>query len=1236
MPKRTSAAKRSREEPVQRRIAIVTLDTHLAGSVARAAAQLRSAAGATITLHAASEWATAPQALACCKAAIAEADVVLVAMLFVEEHIQAIRPALEARREHCDALVCVLSAPEVSQLTRMGSLDMCKPQGGALAWLKRLRGNRRDSSSAAAGAGSRQMSMLRRLPQLLRFVPGTAQDLRVYFLAMRYWLLGSEQNLVHLAALLLCRYSANGELGPFREGDIPAPIEYPENGIYHPRLPAHHIATAVTALPQTVTAPVGTVGLIIMRSYVLAENTAHYDAVIEAFEQRGLRVVPVFSSGLDARPAVSEFLQRDGAAAVDAIVSLTGFSLVGGPAYNDADAAAETLSSLDVPYLSAEALEFQSLDQWQHNERGLLPLETMMMVAIPELDGATGTLVYGGRSEQGTGDLLPDAGQVAVLADRALAMVRLRQRARAERRVAVVLYDFPPNSGGTGSAASLAVFPSLFRTLQRLAAEGYSVEVPASVDELRETLLGGAENTGLPARVHARVAVDDHIAREAHLEEIEAAWGPAPGRSLADGRSLLVLGAQFGNVFVGVQPPFGYEGDPMRLMFEGSFAPTHAFSNFYRYLREDYAADAVVHFGTHGALEFMPGKQVGLSTACWPQRLIGALPNLYLYAANNPSEGAIAKRRSYATTLSYLTPAITRAGLYQDLQDLRSLVEQFRDLGDRSGPAVDELVALIRDRAAELELVPADDAGWGAPAARLECLRRRLDEFETTLIPDGLHVLGSSPSPDRHRELLQVMDQSLAGEGATPLDTAAQEAILEGRLPKLGTAEQQAHAARLLKLSDALRNNVELDALVHALDGGYVAPVPGGDLIRNPGVLPTGRNLHGFDPSRLPSAYAAIEGRRQAECLLAAAAERGQPLPRRIAMVLWGTDTLKNEGVGVAEALWLMGARARFDSYGRLAGAELVPLAELGRPRVDVVVSVSGIFRDLLPKQIQLLADAAQQCAEADEPAADNPIRQHALAASEALGVSLAEAALRVFGNAESAYGANVNQLVDSGLWESESELGDMFVSRRSFAYGTDGRPAHQPQLLQSVLRGVDLTFQNLDSVELGITTLDHYVDSLGGVSRAVENARGEAVPTLVGDYTQQRGAVRSLGEQITLETRTRMLNPRWYEGLLEHGYEGVHQIEAHITNTMGWSATTKQVAPWVYRELSRTFVLDEEMRERLALLNPKASLKLANRLIEAHERNYWSPDAATLEALQQAGDDLEDRLENVSEGAYA
>ncbi len=1250
-PKRTSVA-----EHVPLRFVLVTMDPHLATATVRAQEILRrELPGLTLTLHAAAEWATDSGMLERCRADIRTADIVFVSMLFMEDHFQSILPDLVARQERCDAMLCAMSAGEVTRLTRLGGFRMDAPQSGPMALLKRLRGSKPKTGSA----GADQMKMLRRIPRLLRFIPGMAQDVRAYFLSLQYWLAGSEDNLANLVRFLVSRYAEGPRRVLRTQVSVAPPRDYPETGLYHPQL-ASRVAEQLSLLPRRNNAR-GTVGLLVLRSYVLAGNSKHYDGVIAALEAKGLKVIPAFASGLDARPAIERYFMRNGVSTIDALVSLTGFSLVGGPAYNDAKAAEAVLAQLDVPYLVAHPVEFQTLDQWGASDRGLLPVESTIMIAIPELDGATGPMVFGGRGGGGNAnfagcgkdcvcirsgnskDMQSCTERATMLAARVDKLVTLRRGQRAERKVAIVLFNFPPNAGNTGTAAYLSVFESLHRTLKALKAAGYTVNPPQTVGELRERIISGnAERHGAHANVHARIPVDNHVRRERWLREIEAQWGPAPGRQQSDDRSIFVLGERFGNVFVGVQPAFGYEGDPMRLLFEKGFAPTHAFSAFYRWIREDFAASAVLHFGTHGALEFMPGKQSGLSGACWPDRMIGDLPNIYLYAANNPSEGAIAKRRSAATLVSYLTPPIAHAGLYKGLLDLKASIETWRSLDTESMPDHDSLRLLIQAQAATVELANAEPA-WGDTAAtRIAALSEQILELEYTLIPHGLHIVGEPLTRAARVEMLTAMAES---SHAIRPETAAVQALVDGRSPEDAlalTAPAQRHDTtldvyrELANASRLLEEDHEIPALLNALDARFVRPAPGGDLLRTPAILPTGRNLHGFDPFRIPSSFAVMEGTLQAGKLLERHMADGEPFPESIAVVLWGTDNLKTEGGPIAQVLALLGVRPRFDSYGRLSGATLIPLAELGRPRVDVVVTLSGIFRDLLPLQIKLLAEAAYIAAAADEPEDRNFVRKHALAYQRQHDCDLETAALRVFGNAEGAYGANVNHLIENSRWEEEDELAETYTRRKSFAFGREGRAVQHTALLQSVLADVDLAYQNLDSVELGVTTVDHYFDTLGGISRAVRRARGgKAAPVYIGDETRGH-AVRTLAEQVALETRTRMLNPKWYEGMLEHGYEGVRQIEVHVTNTMGWSATTGQVAPWVYQQLTQTFVLDREMRDRLASLNPTASVKVANRLLEAHERSYWQPDEATLEALRRAGEELEDRLEGIYEGVAA
>lgn len=1170
------------------RVVIITLDSHAAGPGRRAMDVLATDyPGLDLQIHAAAEWGETPGAFEAAEEAVRNGDIIIANLLFLEEHVARILPALRARRDHCDAMIGVVADAEVVKLTRMGTLDMTAPPSTMGKLMKRLRG----SSKPSTESGAKKMAMLRRLPKILKYLPGKAQDLRAWFLVMQYWLGGSDDNVRSMIQFLLNRYAT--DTGWQESPEAAAPIDYPDVGLYHPDLP-HRITTDPTDLPGPVGAEL-TVGVVMLRSYVLSSDTAHYDGVIRGLEAKGIRVLPAFSGGLDARPAIDAYFGGK----IDALVSLTGFSLVGGPAYNDNDAAIEVLSVLDVPYVAAHSLEFQTLGQWADSSGGLGPIETTMLVALPELDGATCPSVFGGRlGPEGCGGcahacqvvepkaMVPCHERIDRLTEKVRRVARLRRKQNAEKKIGVVLFGFPPNAGATGTAAYLSVFESLFNTLHEMKARGYIVEVPDSVDALRALVLqGNAAQYGQEANVAAHVSADTIVRTSPHLSEIEAVWGPAPGRVQSDGRGVFVLGKDLGNVFVGVQPAFGYEGDPMRLLFEKGFAPTHAFSTFYSWLRDTYCVDALLHFGMHGALEFMPGKQAGMGARDWPDRLIGDMPNVYLYAANNPSEASLAKRRSGAVMVTHLTPPLAQSGLYKGLADLKDSLIRWRSLDADNKTVRAELEALI------VEQAEAVDMGGTSPDA----LWLKLLETENALIPDGLHVVGTKFTDAQRAEYLDLM---------THADKAARD-----------------------RVDALLQNETELTALMNALDARFIPPVPGGDLIRSTDILPTGRNIHAFDPFRMPTAYACRDGAKQAQLLL----DTHPTLPRSIALVLWGSDNIKSDGGPIAQALALMGCTPRFDSFGRLAGADLIPLEELGRPRIDVVMTLSGIFRDLLPLQSRMLAEAALKCAKADEPVEMNYVRAHALAYAETQGCDLETASLRVFSNAEGAYGSNVNQLVDSSAFGDEDELADAYENRKSFAYGVDGKSAANPKLLQQALADVELAYQNLESVELGVTTVDHYFDTLGGIARAVKRARGSDAAVYIGDQTRGAAKVRTLKDQVALETRARSLNPKFFEGLLKHGAEGVRQIEAHVTNTMGWSATTGQVDDWVYQRISETFVLDDDMRQRLADLNPTASSRMANRLLEASDRNYWQPDADTLTALQDAADALEDKLEGIA-----
>ena len=1174
------------------RIVIVTLDSHNARPCERALNNmLPDFAGLKIDIFAAAEWDEDPESFEIVKKAIRDADIIIINLLFLEHHVKKLLPEIQLRRNSCDAIVGMISDAELVKQTKMGALDMLSPQSNTMALLKKLRG----SSKPSTETGEKKMRMLRRLPKLLKFIPGKSQDLRAWFLAMQYWLGGTDENIELMLRFLISRYS---KVERWRGSTVSLPKEYPDVGLYHPDL-KNKITESFEEFPKK-TNHRGTIGLLLMRSYVLSGDTAHYDAVIRAFEKQNIQVIPAFSGGLDARPAIEKYFNIDGEVTIDGLLSLTGFSLVGGPAYNDTEAAVEVLNKLDVPYIAAHPLEFQTLSQWSSATGGLGPIETTMLVALPEIDGATVPTVFAGRhGESGecngcsyfckTKDfraMAPCYERIDELTKRCEKLINLRIKEKFQKKVAIVIFGFPPNAGAAGTAAYLNVFQSLYRTMHQMKSDGYTIDMPSSADQLREEILNGnSSKFGQEANVAARVDANWIINNTPWLEEIENQWGSAPGRIQSDGNSVFILGKDFGSVFVGLQPAFGYEGDPMRLLFEKSFTPTHAFSTFYQWLKSEYNADAVLHFGMHGALEFMPGKQVGMSGADWPDRLIGHLPNIYLYACNNPSEASLAKRRSNAITITHMTPPVTSAGLYKGLLELKDSLVRWREM-TKGDPKQAELELLIKEQAESLNFSENN----------IEALWLKILETEEALVPEGLHILGEELSDRQCSSYISSID---------------------------GIKEEERKS-----LLNSLKKQNEIPAIINALDGKFTPPVPGGDIVRSKDILPTGRNIHAFDPFRMPTTFACRQGEIQADLLL----KTHKELPKTVALVLWGSDNIKSDGEQIAQALALIGAKPRFDSFGRLSGADLISLEQLGRPRIDVVMTLSGIFRDLLPLQTKMLAEAAYKAAVADEDPLQNFIRANVLEYMAKTNSDVETAALRIFSNAEGAYGSNVNQLVDSSSFEEENELADAYEARKSFAYGTSGKPKQNQELLKSVLAKVELAYQNLESIELGVTTVDHYFDTLGGISKAVSRARdGKPIDVYISDHTRGNGKVRTLADQVSLETRSRSLNPKFYESLLEHGAEGVRQLEAQVTNTLGWSATTGKVEPWVYQRISETFVLDEEMRNRISELNPTASSRMANRLLEANDRSYWNPDPETIAALQDAADTLEDRMEGVA-----
>ena len=1263
-----------------------------------------------------------PENYADFKREIAEANLFIASLIFIEDLADKVVEAVEPHRDRLDAAIVFPSMPQVMRLNKLGTFSMAQlgQSKSAIAQFMRKR-----KENSGAGFQDAMLKLLRTLPQVLKYLPmDKAQDARNFMLSFQYWLGGSSENLENFLLMLADKYVFE-DLNKGQKKNYQEPVVYPDTGIWHPLsmtmfedvksyLTWHNSRPDISDDLKDPLAPC--VGLILQRTHLVTGDDAHYVAMVQELEAMGARVIPVFAGGLDFSKPVEEFFWDrsikgvEPMVIVDAAVSLTGFALVGGPARQDHPKAIDSLKRLNRPYMCALPLVFQTTEEWEESDLGLHPIQVALQIAIPELDGAIEPIILSGR-DGSTGKAIALQDRIEAIAGRALKWVNLRKKPKLDKKVAITVFSFPPDKGNVGTAAYLDVFGSIFEVMKALQGNGYDLEdVPETAKELMEAVIhdAQAQYNSPELNIAYRMSVEEYERLTPYSERLETNWGKPPGHLNSDGQNLLIYGKSFGNVFIGVQPTFGYEGDPMRLLFSRSASPHHGFAAYYTYLNQIWKADAVLHFGTHGSLEFMPGKQMGMSGDCYPDNLIGNIPNLYYYAANNPSEATIAKRRSYAATISYLTPPAENAGLYKGLQELSELIGSYQTLKEtgRGVPIVNTIVDKARLCNFDQDIaLPDADAKELSNEERdniVGSVYRKLMEIESRLLPCGLHVIGKPPTQeeavatlvnianlDREEDGLQSLTRIIASSIGRNIDDiyknsdrgiledvellqqitlacrAAVDALVQAQVDADGRVDlitklnffnigkkapwiEALHNlgytkvdADLLKplfeylefcLEQVCADN-ELGALLKALEGEYVLPGPGGDPIRNPDVLPTGKNIHALDPQSIPTSAAVQSAKIVVDRLLERQKlDNGGNYPETIACVLWGTDNIKTYGESLAQIMWMVGVKPVPDALGRVNKLELLSLEELGRPRVDVVVNCSGVFRDLFINQMNLLDQAVKMAAEADEPLEMNFVRKHALEQAAEMGINVRQAATRIFSNASGSYSSNVNLAVENSTWEDESELQEMYLKRKSFSFDSDnpGMMAESRGMFERALKTADATFQNLDSSEISLTDVSHYFDSDPTKIVATLREDGKKPAAYIADTTTANAQVRTLSETVRLDARTKMLNPKWYEGMLSHGYEGVRELSKRLVNTMGWSATAGAVDNWVYEDVNTTFIDDPEMCKRLMDLNPNSFRKMVGTLLEVNGRGYWETSQENLDRLQQLYQEVEDRIEGV------
>lgn len=1074
--------------------------------------------------------------------------------------------------------------------------------------------------------------------------------------------------------------------------------------------PATNPAWGVLARDSARAADSGpTVAVLYYRAQQLAGNTAYIDALCTAIENHGGRALPVFCASLrTAPPELLETLSAADAMVVTVLAAGGATPASVGAGGSDDEWNVAHLAALDIPILQGLCLTSPRED-WDANDDGMSPLDVATQVAVPEFDGRIITVPFSFKEIDSDGLItyVPDAERCARVAGIALRHAKLRSIPAGERRVAVVFSAYPTKHARIGNAVGLDTPASAVALLTAMRDAGYDVGADGDIpglpvtgrpaqegdgDTLIHTLIerGGQDPdwltadqlAGNPIRVPARQYREWFARLSPGLtEQVVEHWGPPPGELFVDTSvnpegDIVIAALQAGNTVLLVQPPRGFGENPVAIYHDPDLPPSHHYLAAYRWLSAPraeggFGADALVHLGKHGNLEWLPGKTVGLSADCATDAAIGDLPLIYPFLVNDPGEGTQAKRRAHATLVDHLIPPMARAETYGDIARLEQLLDEHANisaLDPAKLPAIRQQIwTLMRAAKMDHDLGLAERPDEEVFDDMLLHVDGWLCEIKDVQIRDGLHILGSAPEGEAQVDLVLAIlraRQMWAGEQSVPglrqalglaedgTDDRARVDEIDQQAHSLLTALQNASwspdavgdltddplVAQILRFAATEvvprlnGTNGEIDAVLRALDGRFIEAGPSGSPLRGlVNVLPTGRNFYSVDPKAVPSKLAWETGQAMADSLLQRYRTDYGDWPRSVGLSIWGTSAMRTSGDDIAEVLALLGVRPVWDDASRrVVSLEAISLAELGRPRIDVTVRISGFFRDAFPHVVTMLDDAVALAAGLDEPAEQNYLRAHAEADRAEHG-DWRRATMRIFGSKPGTYGAGLLQLIDSQNWRNDSDLEQVYTAWGGFAYGRGLDGAAASEDMRHQYRRIAVAAKNTDTREHDIADSDDYFQYHGGMVAAVRALTGKAPAAYIGDNTRPDSVrTRTLSEETTRVFRARVVNPRWLEAMRRHGYKGAFEMAATVDYLFGYDATANVMADWMYEQLTNSYVLDEQNRKFMQQSNPWALHGIAERLLEAASRGLWEkPDQQVLDDLRNVFLETEGELES-------
>ena len=1088
-------------------------------------------------------------------------------------------------------------------------------------------------------------------------------------------------------------------------------------GIYHPDMPDGYTTDLAAYREQFCKPDRPVIGLLFYRDEWIWDDLAYPAAFIREAEQKGCNALAVFTNQMpdeslgmpSIRKVFNDFFTLNGETVIDVLVSAMKFSHVG-----NGSLTTDELEQLGVPVLTAYTL-LTTEEDWRKNPEGLNAVETSIAVALPEFDGAIHGVPIAGRNvlPDGAIEYQPMPERMAAMVDKAIKWARLHRLKNEDKKIALIFHNYPPKNYNIGSASGMDSMESATRLLARMQADGYKIDfLPESAEEFIRIMTSHATNdlsllTDKQAEECQKLSADEYAAFFATLPEearqkMTEQWGEAPGDiMLSDEGNILVPGTMNGNIFMTVQPARQYGMDPARAYHDPTIAPTHQYLAFYYWLREVFKADAVIHLGTHGNLEWLPGKATGLDRSSYSDIALGSLPNIYPYLMTISGEGVIAKRRSSACLIGYLPAPVAEAGAFDELAELEKMADEYSHFQKQDSEQAAELEKKIIELAHETKIDESVAYDETKPFTDyLAELHEYIEELQDSEIHVGLHVLGQPPEGDiligEVMHLLRLSNgpvPSLYNLWAEKFSLNFEEleknpsAIVEAfdltggellrrirnesrafvtAIAEKGFTEQSVNAAMQLpetaegpeewkqKIESLgqyiieeiyprlARTTDELDHTLAALSGKYVAPGPSGSpSAGGVDLLPSGRNFYGVDPRALPSQAGWMAGKKLGDRMIEKYITDEGKYPENIGMVLWSGPNMRSSGQDIAEFLYLLGVKPVWQKGSlRVTDLEVIPLDELKRPRIDVTARISGLFRDTLPHLAELMDKAVLMVAKLDESDDDNFVRKHIREDSEALqadGASADDAwrnaAFRVFGDAPGTYGSGINVVLDAKNWESEKDLADVYVRWGGHVFGGGQRGVYQPELFKKRLAQMELTVKNEENHDMNILSSDDYNGFHGGMIAAVKSFGQKTPVSYVGD-SANRGApkIRTVAEEMKRVVRTESLNPKYIEGLMQHGYKGAMDMANRLNISFQWDATSSVMEDWMYNDYAEKYAFDPKVQQWMKKVNPWALQNIAETLLEAEQRQMWNADDETKEKLQELYLSVEGEIEEDDE----